>query len=69
MARITIGVAIHPQHTTAPELLRAFQQADALGVDRIWTWDHFFPLTGDPNGPQRRSSRAIMRVNSFDMRR
>ena len=50
MARITIGVTLHPQHTTAAELLRAFQQADALGVDRIWTWDHFFPLTGDPNG-------------------
>src|SRR5215204_2054509 len=50
MARITIGVTLHPQHTTAAELLRAFQQADQLGVDRIWTWDHFFPLTGDPNG-------------------
>jgi len=50
MTRITIGVGIHPQHTTAQELLRAFQRADALGVDRLWTWDHFFPLTGDPDG-------------------
>ena len=50
MARITVGVAIHPQHTTAEELLRAFRQGDRLGVDRLWTWDHFFPLTGDPNG-------------------
>ena len=23
--------------------------AEALGVDSIWTWDHFFPLYGDPD--------------------
>ena len=23
---------------------------DVLGVDSIWTWDHFFPLHGDPDG-------------------
>src|SRR5206468_5421752 len=22
---------------------------DALGVDSIWTWDHFYPLYGDPD--------------------
>ncbi len=22
-----------------------------MGVDSIWTWDHFFPLYGDPAGP------------------
>ena len=50
MSRITIGVTLHPQHTTTADLLRAFQQAEELGVDTVWTWDHFFPLTGDPNG-------------------
>lgn len=45
-----IGVAFHPQHTTTANLVAAFQGADALGVDSLWTWDHFFPLTGDPNG-------------------
>ena len=29
---------------------RAWQEADALGVDTIFTWDHFFPLSGDPDG-------------------
>jgi probable F420-dependent oxidoreductase len=29
----------------------AWQRADALGVDSIWTWDHFFPLYGDPDAP------------------
>lgn len=51
MPPIQIGVALHPQHTTAAELLSAFERTDALGVDSIWVWDHFFPLSGDPNGP------------------
>ena len=29
---------------------RAWREADELGVDTIWTWDHFFPLYGDPEG-------------------
>ena len=29
---------------------RAWIEADELGVDTIFTWDHFFPLTGDPDG-------------------
>ena len=27
-----------------------WQQADALGADSLWPWDHFFPLFGDPHG-------------------
>ena len=51
MADIKIGVALHPQHTTAAEYICAWQGADAIGVDYIWNRDHFFPLSGDPNGP------------------
>jgi probable F420-dependent oxidoreductase len=29
---------------------RAWQEADALGADSIFTWDHFFALTGEPDG-------------------
>ncbi len=29
---------------------RAWIEADELGVDTIYTWDHFFPQTGDPDG-------------------
>src|SRR3954470_17255025 len=29
---------------------RAWQEADELGVDRIYNWDHFYPLSGDSNG-------------------
>ena len=29
---------------------RAWREADALGADTIFTWDHFFPLSGDADG-------------------
>src|SRR5664279_950053 len=48
--RCKIGVQLHPQHTSIGELRDAWQRADALGVDSIWTWDHFYPLYGSPDG-------------------
>jgi len=49
MARFRVGVQLHPQATTVEEMRAAWKAADALGVDSIWTWDHFFPLYGDPD--------------------
>jgi len=49
--RFKVGVQLHPQHCTIDELREAWQAADAMGVDSIWTWDHFFPLYGEPDGP------------------
>src|SRR3954451_16833649 len=46
-----IGVQLHPQHTTVSELRDAWRAADALGVDSIWLWDHFYPLYGESDGP------------------
>ena len=46
-ARFKVGVQLHPQHCSIDELRGAWQAADALGVDSIWTWDHFYPLYGD----------------------
>lgn len=50
MAPIRVGVQLQPQHTTYAAYADAVRAADELGVDTIWNWDHFFPLTGDPNG-------------------
>ena len=44
-----IGVQLHPQATSVAEMRDAWKAADALGVDSIWVWDHFFPLYGDPD--------------------
>jgi probable F420-dependent oxidoreductase len=48
MAKFKVGVQLHPQATTTDNLRAAWRAADALEVDSIWVWDHFYPLYGDP---------------------
>ncbi len=50
MARFKVGFHFFQQNTTMAELRRAWQEADRMGVDSIWPWDHFFPIFGDPGG-------------------
>jgi len=50
MARIKVGVQLCQQHTSYKAYENAWRHADALGVDSIWNWDHFFPVWGDENG-------------------
>ncbi|MEM1335955.1 MAG: LLM class F420-dependent oxidoreductase [Actinomycetota bacterium] len=49
MSSLRVGVQLHPQATTMEELRRAWRTAEEAGADSIWTWDHFFPLFGDPD--------------------
>ena len=49
MARFKVGVQLHPQVATVDEMRIAWRAADALEVDSIWIWDHFYPLYGDPD--------------------
>jgi probable F420-dependent oxidoreductase len=48
--RVTVGVQLIPQHGDFAAMKRAWVEADELGADRIYNWDHFYPLSGDPNG-------------------
>jgi probable F420-dependent oxidoreductase len=50
MAELRVGVQIEPQHVTYDVLRRAWADAEATGVDTVFGWDHFFPLSGDPDG-------------------
>lgn len=50
MAAFQVGVQLHPQHTTYASFAHAVREVEAVGVDSIWNWDHFFPLSGDPQG-------------------
>lgn len=50
MTRFKVGVQIRPQHCEMAQLREAWKAADALGVDTIWTWDHFYPLFGPEDG-------------------
>lgn len=47
---LRVGVQIQPQHADFDGMRRAWREADELGVDTLFTWDHFFPLYGDPDG-------------------
>src|ERR1700686_5501120 len=47
---IRIGVQLRQQHTTYQSYADAVRRAEDMGVDTIWDWDHFFPLTGDNQG-------------------
>jgi probable F420-dependent oxidoreductase len=49
MAKFRVGVQLQPQATSTDDLRAAWRAADAMGVDSIWTWDHFYPLYGDPD--------------------
>lgn len=43
-----VGVQLQPQNTSIENLRTAWRAADEMGVDSIWTWDHFYPLYGNP---------------------
>jgi probable F420-dependent oxidoreductase len=47
---VRVGVQLQPQHADYADLRRAVNAAEEAGVDVIFTWDHFFPLNGDPAG-------------------
>jgi len=48
---IRIAAQLHPQHGTYGGLRAAAVRAEQLGYDILYTWDHFFPLYGDRDGP------------------
>jgi probable F420-dependent oxidoreductase len=45
-----VSVQLQPQHSDWPAMRRAWSEAEAHGVDCIFNWDHFYPLSGDPDG-------------------
>ena len=47
---IRVGVQLQPQHADYPEIRRALAEAEEIGVDIAFNWDHFFPLRGEPYG-------------------
>ncbi|MDO5502756.1 MAG: LLM class F420-dependent oxidoreductase [Actinomycetia bacterium] len=48
--RVRIGVQLQPQQADYAALRRAVAQAEDLGADIAFNWDHFFPLYGEPDG-------------------
>jgi probable F420-dependent oxidoreductase len=50
MRPLRIAFHIHPQHAEFDAMRRAAVEAEEIGVDIIYNWDHFYPLSGDPDG-------------------
>lgn len=49
-AQVRVAVQVWPQHSTFDEQRETWLRCEELGVDDVFTWDHFFPLSGDPDG-------------------
>jgi probable F420-dependent oxidoreductase len=47
---VRIGVQLQPQHADYSQIRDAVAEAEQLGVDIAFNWDHFFPLYGDRDG-------------------
>jgi F420-dependent oxidoreductase-like protein len=49
--KVRFGVHTHPQHTTYADVARVWEDADELGYDSAFVFDHFMPIRSDPSGP------------------
>src|SRR4051794_13305101 len=47
---LRVGVQVKPQHATFDGMRAAWREAEELGVDTVFTWDHFYPLDGEADG-------------------
>ncbi len=47
---VRIGVQVQPQHADFAKMRSTWQAAEELGADTIYTWDHFYPLSGERDG-------------------
>lgn len=48
--RVRLGIQVAPQHALYPTIRDTVLQLEDLGVDIVFNWDHFFPLSGEPDG-------------------
>ena len=47
---LRLGVQLAPQHASYETIRDAVSSCEELGVDIVFNWDHFFPLSGDRDG-------------------
>ena len=50
MTRFKVGVQVQPQHADYAGMRAAWVEAEEMGVDTVFDWDHFYPLYGEPDG-------------------
>ncbi len=47
---VRVGAQIHPQQASYAQMRDAWLRVEEIGADTLLTWDHFFPLYGEPDG-------------------
>ncbi len=47
---VRLGIQLRPQHVAYSQIRDALLWVEDFGADIAFTWDHFFPLSGDPDG-------------------
>ena len=47
---IRLAVQLEPQHAQYPAIRDTVAKLEDLGVDAVFNWDHFYPLSGDRDG-------------------
>ena len=48
---VKLGALVWPQYTDWQSLRDTGELVDRAGYDSLWTWDHLYPIVGDPEGP------------------
>src|SRR3954470_22841039 len=48
---VRVALQLQPQHAQYRKIRDTVAEAEQLGVDVLFNWDHFYPLYGEPDGP------------------
>ena len=51
MPAVRVGVQVQPQQGSYAQMRAAWVEAEEIGADTLFNWDHFYPLYGEPDGP------------------
>jgi F420-dependent oxidoreductase-like protein len=52
VAKLQFGIKTAPQHTTYEDILRVWEEADAIpSIEHAWLFDHYAPIFSDLDGP------------------
>ena len=50
-AGVTFGIHTPQENVTFDQLVAAWQEAERLGFDQAWAYDHFAPIMGSKDSP------------------
>jgi F420-dependent oxidoreductase-like protein len=65
---VKLGAQLWPQNTTWAAMKEAAQHVDALGWDGVWTWDHYYALSGESERPNFAASEILSGIAATTQR-